>query len=220
MEKKKHKGLFQARRERRIERRRQEIMEAAAQVFAERGYANTTTKEIALTADVSEGTLYNYFNSKRDILLAIVDEQQGAIEKTLASVGRLENQEDIVTLVYYALNSFLTRLPFTRAALAEAWVDDTILQEFVTTRLQRVTQLVQAFIAECVTAGFFRPFDPALITPMVIGMFLMPITPALRGIAPPPTPEELHHLVEAAVSLLLDGLRVQTSEELRVRSEE
>jgi hypothetical protein len=104
-------------------------------------------------------------------------------------VGRLEKQEDIVTLVYYALNSFLTRLPFTRAALAEAWVDDNILQEFVTTRLQRITQLVQAFIAECVTAGFFRPFDPALTTPMVIGMFLMPISPALRGIAPPPTPE-------------------------------
>ena len=53
MEKKKHKGPFQARRERRIERRRQEIMEAAAQVFAERGYANATTKEIALVADLA-----------------------------------------------------------------------------------------------------------------------------------------------------------------------
>lgn len=220
MEKKKHKGLFQARRERRIERRRQEIMEAAAEVFAERGYANTTTKEIALTADVSEGTLYNYFSSKRDILLAIVDEQQNAIEKMLASVGQLENQEDIVSLVYQSLNSFLTRLPFTRAVLTEAWVDDDILQEFVMARLQRIARLVQTFIAKCVNAGFFRPFDAALVTPMVIGMFLMPITPALRGVAPPPTPEELRALVESAVSILLEGLRVHTSEEWQAGSEE
>ena len=66
----------QDRRRRRIARRRQKILSAAAQIFAEKGYANTSTKEIAFQADMGESTLYNYFDSKRDILLAIARETE------------------------------------------------------------------------------------------------------------------------------------------------
>ena len=76
---------LQARRQRRIERRRHEIVKAAAQVFAEKGYANTTTKELAEAADMAEGTLYNYFEGKRGILLAIFKDE-AEIEETLKNV--------------------------------------------------------------------------------------------------------------------------------------
>ena len=61
-----------ARRERRITARRAQILDAAAQVFAEKGFARATTKEIADAADVSEGTIYNYFGSKEDLVLAMM----------------------------------------------------------------------------------------------------------------------------------------------------
>jgi AcrR family transcriptional regulator len=61
-----------SRRERRAAARRVQIMEGAAQVFAEKGFARATTKEIADAADVSEGTIYNYFDSKEDLLIGLM----------------------------------------------------------------------------------------------------------------------------------------------------
>ena len=55
------------------EARRTQILMGAAQVFAEKGYHKSTTKEIATAAGVSEGTIYNYFGNKRELLLAMVD---------------------------------------------------------------------------------------------------------------------------------------------------
>jgi len=57
------------RKERQAELLRKEILKAALEVFKEYGYEKATTKKIAEKAEVSEGTLYNYFENKRDILL-------------------------------------------------------------------------------------------------------------------------------------------------------
>lgn len=52
--------------------RREQIIEAAFEVFSEKGFAAGTTAEIARTAGVSEGTIYNYFTSKRELFIAII----------------------------------------------------------------------------------------------------------------------------------------------------
>ena len=61
-----------SRRERQITARRAQILEAAARVFAEKGFHHTTTKEIAQVADLSEGTIYNYFENKIELLVSMV----------------------------------------------------------------------------------------------------------------------------------------------------
>jgi AcrR family transcriptional regulator len=197
------------RRQRRIARRRREILAAAARVIAEKGYSSTTTKEIADAADVAEGTLYNYFPSKREILLSIATEADVPMERALQEAGKLENREAMIALFEGAFDVTEARLPFLRALLTEAWTDDGILQEFVTARLRRVAQLLQAFISERVADGAFRPIDPALGARMAMGTFGGMILPILRGIEPLPSPEERHALAEMIVDMLLDGIRVR-----------
>ncbi|MFN2217094.1 MAG: helix-turn-helix domain-containing protein, partial [Anaerolineae bacterium] len=51
--------------------RRREILDAAHQVFAERGFHDTRMSDIAQVAGVSQGTLYHYFASKDDLFLAL-----------------------------------------------------------------------------------------------------------------------------------------------------
>src|SRR3990170_8808023 len=63
-----------SRRERRIAARKSTILYAAGRLFAERGYHRTTTKDIAIEADVSEGTIYNYFTSKEDLLMGLMEQ--------------------------------------------------------------------------------------------------------------------------------------------------
>jgi AcrR family transcriptional regulator len=53
--------------------RREQILGAATRVFAEKGYSRATTREVAREAGVSEGTIYNYFEDKEALLMAIMD---------------------------------------------------------------------------------------------------------------------------------------------------
>ena len=205
----KNKSRLQGRRQRRIERRRQRILEAAARVFARKGYAQATTKEIADEADMAEGTLYNYFDGKREILLAIASKTQSVIDAVLGEVSAIQSREDMVTLVEKGLEVFVSELPFTRALFTEIWVDDVILQTFFLDRFQRIWQQLQRFITEHIEAGVFRPVDPALISSMVMGTFVIPIIPILRGSDVPPAVEERRAWAESAVDLIWDGVCVR-----------
>ncbi len=196
----------EARRQRRIARRRKEILAAAARVFGEKGYANTTTREIAYAADMAEGTLYNYFDGKREILLAIIHETQGDIEDALDEVGAVESREELITFVARIFEIAVVKLSFTRTLLTEAWLDDVILEEILNGRLQRISDKVQYFIEGHIAAGNFRPMDPELATRILLGMFIAPILPALRGVASPPSPEQSRMWAQTAVDLLLNGV--------------
>jgi AcrR family transcriptional regulator len=54
--------------------RRQQLLETAAKLFAERGYARTTTSELARAAGVTEPIIYRHFKSKKDLFIALIDE--------------------------------------------------------------------------------------------------------------------------------------------------
>ena len=55
------------------EQRRSQILEAAARVFSERGYDNTSTGQIAEAAGVTRGLVHHYFGGKRELYLAVVE---------------------------------------------------------------------------------------------------------------------------------------------------
>jgi TetR/AcrR family fatty acid metabolism transcriptional regulator len=56
-----------------VRARREQIVEAATRVFAQKGFSRATTREVARVAGVSEGTIYNYFEDKGALLTAILD---------------------------------------------------------------------------------------------------------------------------------------------------
>ncbi|OED50690.1 hypothetical protein AB838_01155 [Rhodobacteraceae bacterium (ex Bugula neritina AB1)] len=61
-------------REKQKQLRRSEMLKAAMSLFAAKGYSPVKLEEVAETAGVSPGTLYTYFKSKNDLLLAVVTE--------------------------------------------------------------------------------------------------------------------------------------------------
>ena len=196
------------RRSRRVARRRREIVSAAAEVFAEKGYAATTTREIADAADMAEGTLYTYFVSKREILLAVAREAEGPMSRALLQAGTLESREAMIVLLERAFDVSEARLPFLRTLLSASWNDDSILDEYMSARLGRVYRMLEQFIADRIAAGAFRPIDPALGARVAIGMFGGLMLPIVRGVEPLPSPEERRVLAENIVDCLLDGIRV------------
>ncbi|HWH83602.1 MAG TPA: TetR/AcrR family transcriptional regulator [Burkholderiaceae bacterium] len=66
-------------RQRRKEARPQELLDAALELFVERGFSATRSEDVAARAGVSKGTLYLYYPSKEELLKAVVRENLGAL---------------------------------------------------------------------------------------------------------------------------------------------
>ena len=148
------------RRERRIERQRKAIMDAAAELFAQKGYMATTTKDIAEAVDVGESTLYGYFSSKKEMLQAILSQQAEMVDALLVHIGELEEPRSFVDLVDLLMEKILTRTVYNRVLIAEAWTDDEILQAYVLARWQPVMQTLKNFISTKI-ANWRLPADRA-----------------------------------------------------------
>src|SRR3982750_3325596 len=64
------------------------IMAAASGLFLQRGIESVTVDEIAAAADVGKGTVYNYFEAKEDMVVAMVVELDRIALATLAEIPR------------------------------------------------------------------------------------------------------------------------------------
>jgi AcrR family transcriptional regulator len=62
-----------------IKAREEQILSAAAIVFAEKGFHSTTIRDIAKRAGISDGTIYNYFDNKTSLLLGIFNRMRASI---------------------------------------------------------------------------------------------------------------------------------------------
>ncbi len=64
-----------------VEQRRQQIIEASVNLFIENGFHKTTTRQIAKASGISVGSLYEYINSKEDVLYLVCKSIHEEIEK-------------------------------------------------------------------------------------------------------------------------------------------
>lgn len=71
------------------ERRREEILDVAARLFAQRGFSETDTQMIADEIGVGKGTVYRYFASKRELFLAAVDRGMHRLSESIEAEAAL-----------------------------------------------------------------------------------------------------------------------------------
>jgi AcrR family transcriptional regulator len=94
---------------------REAILNSALHLFAERGYAATTIREIARDAAVSLGLLYNYFDGKEALLHAIFARSMVDVQASIdAAAGGATAHERIERLIAAAFRIVAEELPFWR----------------------------------------------------------------------------------------------------------
>lgn len=74
-----------------IQQRRQQIVEGAVRLFVEKGFHKTTTREIARECGLSIGTMYEYIQSKEDVLYLVCDFIHSELEKKLLETISVED---------------------------------------------------------------------------------------------------------------------------------
>lgn len=112
--------------------RRKQILDAATQVFAEKGFHRATVKEIARVAGIADGTIYTYFASKDEVLLAILDRLNETTERKQQFV--LGDEQDLKAFFRAYLRQRMALLwpnaEVFRAVLPELLVNDELRQRY------------------------------------------------------------------------------------------
>ena len=147
---------------------RQFILKRAVKEFAERGYEGTTMDRIAGAAEVSKGTLYNYFSGKQEIFFSILhygmDQILKMIDQTLEEERPIEEKVGILTTHF--LEFFQEGGEIHRILMVES---ERIMMAAHMNLGQMMREHISAFISHLVKfmregqeAGVFRKTDPEL----------------------------------------------------------
>jgi AcrR family transcriptional regulator len=149
---------------RRPEARRQEILDAALAVFAEKGFSMARMEEIAKRAGITSGTPYLYFAGKEEIFKTLVEESIGPRVLELARVAREfeGSSADLIRLVIRAIDVFLrssNRAVLPKLIIAETGNFPELARLYRSQVTDRILGIFEGIIHRGVTRGEFREID-------------------------------------------------------------
>ncbi|MDT8319574.1 MAG: TetR/AcrR family transcriptional regulator [Xanthomonadales bacterium] len=151
---------------RKFRQRREQIVAAAVQQFAEKGYHRTKVQDIATRAGVSVGLIYQYVQDKETLLLlSILDVLDSyATELPLAVRGI----EDPLERCCAAFRAYCKVVDERREATVLAYVSTQSLppaqRQFIKHAERDTNRMIGGYIQVCVDQGLFRPVNCELAT--------------------------------------------------------
>lgn len=150
--------------------KRQHVMEAALQLFVERGIEGTTTREIALLAKAGEGTMFRHFESKEKLawhlfnenLTAFMAKLEDAASKEPGTKGKLRSMVKNCYELYESDPTLCSFLLLTEHSAARRMAAD----------YRTPIALLVEVIEQGQKKGEVLPMDPQLAAAMVFGAVL------------------------------------------------
>lgn len=157
-----------------FERRREEIVDIAAKVFAERGFHATTVDNLVDATGLQRGGLYHYMDSKEDLLIRI---HERFIEPLLAEAAKVADASDPPEVALRKLGHVLIQdiagyLPQVTVFLHE-WriIEHDERWRSIRKSRKKFEQLISDVLQRGVEQGVFAVEDVRLTTLAFLGMF-------------------------------------------------
>jgi TetR/AcrR family transcriptional regulator, regulator of mycofactocin system len=187
-------------RERKKQRTRQQIIEAAMGLFAERGYHATTIADIAEAADVAPRTFFSYFPSKEAVVFHNVDRDMGSLAKVLRN--RLPGENVFDALRRWIDSMFDQWLAEGDEALLRKQLcrEDTGLANFEGGTLARVHDLLREAIADDLSE------PPDALRPRLVAAAAMAALTSLEGSLEEKAAKQLPGAKEEALGVLDEAI--------------
>jgi AcrR family transcriptional regulator len=218
-------GPHHAKRERRKQDRPGELLDAALELFVEKGFAATRSEEVAARAGVSKGTLFVYFPTKEELFKAVVRENiSGRFREWEEELRNFEGSS--ADMVRYCLKVWWDRVGGTPASgitklmMSEAQNFPELAAFYHQEVVQPGQELIRRILRRGVERGEFREMDLeyaafGLTAPMV---FLMMMKHSLCACVPQHFQLDPERFIAAQADTLLHGLCVRPDDPPRGRA--
>jgi TetR/AcrR family transcriptional regulator, mexJK operon transcriptional repressor len=190
------------------ERRREELIDVAQEIFFDRGFPETTMQMIAEAAGASKETLYRHFESKELLFAEIVSRKARAISGPDGAIARGGSPDvvlsalgtSLLTTVCTGPGAFLFRTVVAEAARTPE-LGDLFFERGPGATVDRLTQ----YLADATKRDELHCDDPAVAARLFLGAVAAQfhLRRLLQSKWKPPTASEIERHVKAAVSMFL-----------------
>jgi AcrR family transcriptional regulator len=199
--------------ERRPDDRPNEILDAALQVFAERGYRNTRLEDIGDAAGVTKGAIYHYFANKEELLVRAIEHRReeafGRIEEILR-----DKTAPVSTRLRLVVRRWFGSLPKERLAVVTLLVQGIAheapgpFRRWLSGGPTASARLIATLVREGQTRGEFRPDADAEVAArlLVSGLLQQTVWQQYADDVPDLAVAQ-DRLVDSALELFLHSLR-------------
>ena len=190
-----------------IAARRTMILDGATQVFAEKGFHRATIREIARASGVADGTIYNYFENKTDLLLALLDRLNES-ERRKVDLGQGVDRDLRSFFAGYVRHRLALLWPNAdvfRAVLPELIANPPLRARYHDEVVAPTMRLGEQFFQTQIERGQIKPVDAQLAARTLAGTLLGLLLLHLLGDRT--LAERWEELPETLATLVIDGLQ-------------
>ena len=190
-----------------ITARRNQILDAATTVFAEKGFHRATIKDIARAAGIADGTIYTYFSSKTEVLLGILNRLNESTEREMQFA--LGSEQDVRAFFKAYMRQRISLIwpnaEVFRAVLPEMLVNAELRDLYYQQVLVPTFRVAEHYFLAQMEEGQLRKVDVPLAVRAIAGTILGLLMTQLLG-------DELiaarwEELPEVLTTLMFDGLK-------------
>ncbi len=153
--------------------RRAQVLAAALQTFAQKGYHRTSVSDIIQRAGIARGTFYLYFKNKRaifeELLSSYLERIASAVRRVQLSPGAPPPQEQIRRNVERVVDVLLENRDFTKLLLVQALGQDPDFDQQVATFYATLLGLIQGALVLGQEMNLVRPCDTKVVASCILG---------------------------------------------------
>ncbi len=186
------------------------ILEAAARLFAEKGFVGTTTKAIATESGVNEALLFRHFRNKEELYNALIAQRLSDFETELApalkKIFPLPVGEALLEIAELVVRRNRENSSFCRIIFFAALENHKLGEQFFKQRLP-LCEFLDGFFADKIKKGEIKDRSPQVLSRTFMGTIQNYILVSLVFNAPDFYPLPESEMLGAFVDLFLEGAR-------------
>jgi len=202
-------AMTQTKKETITTQRQRQIIDAAIDLFSRKSFSEATTHEIAKEAGVAVGTIYKYFNNKRDLLVKVVTDTviTGPLIEILQKRDDVDDDTFIRSVISDRLNFGLENAGTMIPLLSEILRDDELSQRFADAVLRPNIGIGEKYLQSESDSGKVRPLNAQIMIRCIIGMIIgFILIYRIEGKKSPVNNIRRDELIDNMIEIILHGL--------------
>ena len=186
---------------------RTRILQAAQRLFAAKGFEGTTTRDLAQTAGVAEGTLFRHFANKKAILVEVATSGWvDLLTDLLTELSEMGSYKAIAQVMCRRMWNLQKNADIMRVCFMEVQFHPDLRDRIQTEVIDKMTAVAEAFFQTAIDKGIYRQMDAKLVAKVFLGLFAIAGFSDNTLIEPNASPQEMQKMAEGLADIFLNGV--------------
>jgi AcrR family transcriptional regulator len=189
---------------------RTRILKSALRLFAKLGYDGTTTRDLAESAGIAEGTLFRHFPNKKAILIEVAT--QGWVElltDLLTELSEMGSYKAVAQVMRRRMLNLHKNADMLKVCFMEAQFHPDLRDRIQLEVIDKMTDVAEVFFQSAMDQGIYRRMNPKIVARVFLGMFAVAGFSQDTIMGEGASPAEMQEMAEGLADIFLNGVLVK-----------